>query len=115
MHFEFTFLCIGIIFTHSFFSSSFFLFLPLSAFRKYILFFSSDSSAFKTVYKERCLICISIASYFPLILLRCELRHVLNELIFEGKPFFMLYESKKEFDNFDMLYINRKVAMLFTI
>ena len=31
------------------------------------------------------------------------------------KLFCMLYGSKKEFDDFVMLYINRKVAMLFTI
>ena len=27
----------------------------------------------------------------------------------------MLYGSKKEFDNFVMVYINRKIAVLFTI
>ena len=31
------------------------------------------------------------------------------------KLFCMLYRSKKEFDNFVMLYTNRKVAMLQTI
>ena len=30
------------------------------------------------------------------------------------KLFCMLYGSKKEFDNFAMLYINRKIAMQFT-
>ena len=31
------------------------------------------------------------------------------------KLFYMIYGSKKEFENFVMLYINRKVATLFII